>query len=61
MAFTMRPYRSSTDETTVLFGAPPRAAAMSASGAGPALEQALRAALAETLPWQARPMALPSK
>lgn len=53
MAFSVRPFRASAEQTTVLFGAAPRAVELSA-GDG-ALDRELGAALAELLPWQARP------
>ena len=56
LAFSIRPYRASAEDGDILFGAAPRAAAISATGAAtPALEAALAAALADTLPWQNRP------
>lgn len=55
-AFAIRPYRVSTDQNSVLFGAAPRAATIPASAAGsPALDAALNAALSEIVPWLARP------
>lgn len=55
MAFSIRPFRVSAEQTAVLFGAAPRAVRLSA-GDGE-LNRALDAALAEILPWRARPMA----
>lgn len=56
LAFAIRPFRASTDQNAVLFGAAPRAVPLTGAGlSGPALDAALTAALAETLPWQARP------
>ncbi len=55
LAFSVRPYRSSTQQADVLFGAIPRAAAFPVSGASPAIDAALTAALSETLPWLAKP------
>jgi hypothetical protein len=56
LAFTMRPFRASAEQTAVLFGAAPRVAPLgSADAATPALDAALAAALSETLPWQQRP------
>jgi hypothetical protein len=56
LAFTLRPFRASAEQTAVLFGAAPRAVALPQNGAAsPALEAALAAALSETLPWQQRP------
>lgn len=57
VAFSIRPFRVSADQNAVLFGAAPRAAVIPASGAiTPALDAALRAAVAETTPWLARPV-----
>ncbi|HYJ31470.1 MAG TPA: hypothetical protein VEW25_14155 [Allosphingosinicella sp.] len=59
LAFSIRPYRAAGVETDVLFGAAPRALRLSQSGTAPAaLDVALAAALAETLPWLARPAVL---
>ena len=56
LAFSMRPYRTSSDQNAILFGAAPRVATISTSGAAsPSLDAALEAALSETLPWLARP------
>jgi hypothetical protein len=56
LAFSIRPYRAAGVGTDVLFGAPPRAVRLPSSGAAPAaLDAALAASLAETLPWLARP------
>ena len=56
MAFSIRPHRTTTADATVLFGAPPRAILLSSRTASSAdLSAALAAALAETLPWLARP------
>ncbi len=57
LAFSVRPYRTSSEQAAVLFGAAPRAAPLSPSGASPALDAALAAALSETLPWLAKPQA----
>ena len=58
LAFNVRPYRTSSEQASVLFGAPPRAATISTYIArSPALDAALAAALSETLPWLARPVA----
>lgn len=55
LAFTVRPYRAGRSDTDILFGAAPRVVRLPQSGAGsPALDAALRAALAETLPWLER-------
>ncbi|MDQ3074957.1 MAG: hypothetical protein M3Q88_05020 [Pseudomonadota bacterium] len=54
LAFSVRPYRTSSEQAAVLFGAAPRAAPLSPSGTSPALEAALTAALSETLPWLAK-------
>lgn len=64
--FHIRPFRATTEQTSVLFGAAPRAAPIAApangnsaggnsAGVGPALEAALAETLSEILPWQARP------
>lgn len=56
LAFTVRPFRASTETTAVLFGAAPRAASIAMLGAtSPALDAAITAALSETLPWPVRP------
>jgi hypothetical protein len=56
LAFSIRPFRASTEQTSTLFGAAPRAAKIPLSGvASAALDKALDAALSETLPWLARP------
>ena len=56
LAFSIRPLRASADQSGVLFGAAPRAVPLPASGrSSPALDAALSATLAETLPWQNRP------
>lgn len=56
LAFSVRPYRVSAEQAAILFGAAPRAAMLSKSGAAsPALDAAMTAALSETLPWLARP------
>jgi|GEM_PF-1469569 len=56
LAFSIRPYRTAGSDTHILFGAAPRAVRFTPSGAAPAaLDAALAAALAETLPWLARP------
>ena len=56
IAFSVRPYRTSTEQASVLFGAVPRAAKIGTSGvASKELDEALRAALSETLPWRAEP------
>jgi hypothetical protein len=58
LIFTARSFRA-TAAPSELFGATPRAVAMTADGKGPridaALTTALTAALAETLPWRMRP------
>jgi hypothetical protein len=57
LAFAIRPYRNSADQSSVLFGAPPRAALLTAAGAPtPALDAAILAALKETLPWRRGPV-----
>lgn len=56
LAFTIRPYRTASEQAAVLFGAPPRVATISSSvAASQALDAALAAALSETLPWLNRP------
>lgn len=56
VAFTIRPFRAAAEQTSVLYGAAPRAATIANSGAGsPALDAALEAALSETLPWLGEP------
>lgn len=56
LAFTIRPYRISADQSGVLFAAPPRAVAMPAGAEEfTALDEALGASLAQTLPWLAVP------
>ncbi len=58
LAFSVRPYRTSSEQAAVLFGAAPRVAKILNSGAtSPALDAALTAALAETLPWLAKSQA----
>lgn len=53
LAFTIRPYRVSDQQAAVLFGAAPRAVAISANDvAGPAVRSAIGLALAEALPWR---------
>lgn len=57
LAFSIRPYRASSDQNAVLFGAAPRVATIPASAAAsPSLDSALQGALSETLPWLARPL-----
>jgi len=55
LVFTTRAYRP-TAAPSELFGAMPRAVALPPGGTGPDLDAALDAALAETLPWRARPV-----
>ena len=56
LAFSIRPFRYSAGDAGLLFGSPPRAASLTAAGQPtPALDAAIRTALAETLPWQSRP------
>lgn len=57
LAFSVRPYRASSEQTAVLFGAAPRAAPLFPSGVNPVLDTALAAALSETLPWLAKSQA----
>lgn len=59
LAFTIRPFRVS-EQNSILYGSAPRAVSLPASGAeGAALDAALGAALAETLPWRAAQSAAP--
>ena len=54
IAFTIRPFRVSQEQTSVLYGAAPRAATLPDAGTNArreALDAALVPALAETLPW----------
>ena len=56
LAFSIRPFRAATDQSSVLYGAAPRAALIPASAAtSPALDAAVGAALSDLLPWRARP------
>jgi hypothetical protein len=56
LAFSIRPFRNSAGDAGLLFGSPPRAASLNADGQPtPALDAALKTALADTLPWQSRP------
>lgn len=60
VALSIRPFRATTEQTTQLFSAPPRAAALTDDGRE--LDAAIDAALAEILPWRAAaapPGALP--
>lgn len=53
LAFTVRPYRAAADD--LYFGTPIRVASLQAGAAqGQALDAALTAVLAETLPWRTR-------
>lgn len=53
LAFSLRPYRASGGQADILFGAAPRAVILPRAGAtGPAVDAAISAALADTLPWQ---------
>ncbi len=56
LALSVRPHRTSSAGTEILFGAAPRAVLLPASVSGPALDAAIAASLAETLPWLARPV-----
>ena len=59
IAFSLRPFRATTEQTAQLFSAPPRAAALNPDGgAGADVDGAIRAALDETLPWRASPPSL---
>jgi hypothetical protein len=51
LVFSLRAFRA-TAAPSELFGAAPRAVALSAGGASPSFDAALNAALAETLPWR---------
>ena len=54
VAFSIRPFRATAEQTAQLFSAPPRAATLGADGVGDtALDAAIDAALSETLPWRA--------
>lgn len=50
LALSVRPFRNSSEQTTELFGAAPRAVTLSDAAA---LDRALGEAVAELLPWQA--------
>ena len=52
LAFTIRPFRVSDEQSTTLYGSAPRAVALASSGLTPAAEEALDAALSEILPWR---------
>lgn len=54
LAFSLRPFRVSAEQTAELFGAAPRAVMLS-DDAG--VDRALNEAAAELLPWRARPAA----
>lgn len=54
LVFTTRSFRA-TAAPSELFGAAPRAVPLPAGAAGPRLDAALEASLAETLPWRSRP------
>ena len=54
VAFSIRPFRATAEQTAQLFSAPPRAAAVRPDLAGgDALDAAIDAALSEILPWRA--------
>lgn len=54
VAFSIRPFRATAEQSAQLFSAPPRAAMLEADGAGgDALDAAIDAALSEILPWRA--------
>lgn len=56
LAFAIRPYRTSSEPTAILFGAPPRAALLPGpNGKTAEFDAALGAALSETLPWLNQP------
>jgi hypothetical protein len=53
LVLDIRPFRAAREQSAVLFGAAPRALRIPASGGlGPAIDAALRDALADTLPWR---------
>lgn len=51
VAFSIRPFRATVEQTSQLFSAPPRAAPL--SGNRSELDAAIEAALSEILPWRA--------
>jgi hypothetical protein len=55
IAFTIRPFRVSSEQNSVLFAAAPRAAPLPPSATMAALDPLLAAALSETVPWLERP------
>ncbi len=56
IAFSIRPFRAAADQSAVLFAAAPRIVpSPGAALPGAELDSALAGALAELLPWQARP------
>lgn len=55
LAFTIRPFRVSSEQTSVLYGAAPRAVMLAGTSVeGSSLDSALEEALSETLPWLGR-------
>ena len=56
LAFAVRPFRATSEQTAQLFGAPPGATTLSSDGRiGAAFGDALDAILSQTLPWRMRP------
>lgn len=55
LAYTVRPFRVSAEQTSVLYGAAPRAVAVPAGALDRALDASLSAALADVLPWRDAP------
>jgi hypothetical protein len=56
LAFTIRTYRNSDEQSAVLFGAAPRAVALKGTGiGGVAAAAAIDLALTEALPWRSAP------
>lgn len=51
VALSIRPFRATSEQTAQLFGAPPRAALLTADGGE--LDAAVHAALSQILPWRA--------
>ena len=52
LAFSVRPFRASSEQTSLLYGAAPRAVRLTPAAA---IDPALQAALGDILPWQKRP------
>ena len=54
IAFFIRPYRATAEQTSPLFGAPPAVASLTDDGQiGAGFDRALQTALSQTLPWRA--------